>query len=126
MNQKAGSKDDTPADQKLVDSPVVGFNARREPVTDLAPDKPPRPDSPTVKAVKKGAKWGMIAGFVVAQMVISSKSISTPFGPIYNGSLALAYGVWIGLGTAIGAGFGWLSVQRIGDDDDPPPPLDRL
>ena len=54
--------------------------------------------------VRKGAKWGMIVGFVFAQTIISSNS---PLG-FYLGNMGLVYLTCIGGGTAIGALFSWL------------------
>jgi hypothetical protein len=43
-----------------------------------------------------------------------------PFGSIYGGNMVAVYAVFIGFG----AGIGWLSKQKIGDEDDRPvPPL---
>lgn len=89
-----------------------------ESITDNS--KPDPPDTPTWRAVKKGAKWGSVAGFIVANLIISSRSIDTPFGPIYGENMFPVFAIWIGLGTALGAGIGWASVQ--GSDDSWPPP----
>jgi hypothetical protein len=90
--------------------------------TEATPDRPSYWAALSGKAVKKGAKWGMIGGYVIAQLIISSKSIETPFGSIYNGNMFAVFATWIGLGVAIGAGIGWLSTQKIGEDEDTPPP----
>jgi len=89
-----------------------------------APEPDP-PDTPTWAAVKKGAKWGLVAGFVVAQYFIFSHSIQTPFGSIYGGNLFAVFAVCLGFGTAFGAGIGWLSAQKIDDGRPPPPDLAR-
>ncbi len=121
--KETGSKLEHKAGKSAADSSVVGLDKMGEPIIDPAPDKPPGwEDSPTGKTVWKGAKWGMVAGFVIAQIIISVKSIDTPFGSIYVGNMALVYLLWIGLGVAVGAGIGWLSTQKIGEDDDAPPP----
>jgi hypothetical protein len=75
-------------------------------------------DSPPWKAAKTGAKWGCVAGFVVAQWYMSRWM----FHGFYLGNDALVFAVCIGGGTAIGAGIGWLTAQKIGEDDDVPPP----
>ena len=67
--------------------------------------------------VAKGAKWGAVAGVVVAQLYIANNS---PIG-FYIGppDMLVVYVVCVGLGAAIGAGFGWLS-KRIPDDEQFP------
>ena len=90
---------------------------------DQSPPRPPgpdQPDTPTWRSVKQGAKWGSLAGFVVAQLIIAGNSIDTPFGSIYGGNMLALFAVCIGLGAALGVGAGWLNAQDI--DDDPPPP----
>lgn len=84
--------------------------------------EPDPPDTPTWRAIKKGAKWGSIAGFVVAQLAMSSSSIQTPFGPIYGGNVFLLFAICAGIGTAAGAGFGWASTLIDDSDDLGPPP----
>jgi hypothetical protein len=109
--------------KQKTDEPMIGLDRLGEPIIDPAPDKPPSwQDSPTGKATWKGAKWGMVAGFAVAQIFISYGSIDTPFGSIYNGNIALVFIFWIGIGSALGAGIAWLNMQKIGEDDDVPPP----
>ena len=90
--------------------------------TEAAAGQPSYWDGPSGKAVKKGAKWGMIGGYGIAQLIIWSKSIPTPFGSIYGGNMFGVFALWIGLGVAIGAGIGWLSTKDIGDDEEAPPP----
>ena len=82
--------------------------------------EPDSPDTPTWPAVKKGAKWGSVAGLVGGQFYLANNS---PLG-FYSGNLTLVFAVWIGLGTALGAGIGWASTQKIADDDDTRPPPD--
>jgi hypothetical protein len=104
---------------------MVGVDKKSEPIIEPAPEQDDRLsywDSAAGKAVRKGAKWGMIVGFVIAQIFISFGSINTPFGSIYTGNMLLVFAFWIGLGSALGAGIGWLSTQKIGEDDDVPPP----
>jgi hypothetical protein len=121
MTQEGGGKVEPPADQR----PAAGLDKMGEPIIDPAPDTPPEwEDSPTGKAVLKGAKWGMVVGFGVAQLVIWSKSIPTPVGSIYGGNMFGVFALWIGLGVAIGAGIGWLSTKDLGEDDDTRPPPD--
>ena len=73
---------------------------------------------------------GIIGGSGLYQMEelrdATEHTIDTPFGSVFVGNdMWLIYLVCIGLGTAIGAGIGWLSAQKIGEDDDvPPPPRD--
>lgn len=90
----------------------------------LQPDnqEPDPPDSPTWRAVKKGAKWGSIAGLAIAQLTMSANSIQTPFGSIYGENVFALFAVWIGLGSALGAGIGWASAQKTDSDDFRPPP----
>jgi hypothetical protein len=108
--------------------PTETTNKDKNPIPEnldvLQPDKlePDPPDTPTWRAVKKGAKWGSIAGLVIAQIVISSGSIDTPIGPIYGGNMFAVFAIWIGLGIALGAAIGWASTQDIGSDDAGPPP----
>jgi hypothetical protein len=83
-----------------------------------APETPSYWQGPSGKAVKTGAKWGMVAGFVVAQWYMSRWM----FHGFYLGNDALVFAVCIGIGTAIGGGIGWLSTQKFGDDDEWPPP----
>jgi hypothetical protein len=81
--------------------------------------EPDPPDTPTWRAVKKGAKWGSIVGFAIAQLIMSSRSIQTPFGPIYGENLFALFAFWIGLGCALGAGIGWAYTDS--HDSEPPP-----
>jgi hypothetical protein len=110
------------------DKPIVALDETAGSIIDPAPDKPLGwKDSPVGKAVWKGAKWGMVAGFFVAQIFIWSGSIDTPFGSIYTGNLFLMFAFWIGLGAALGAGVAWLNTRKIGeDDDDSPRPIDPI
>lgn len=78
------------------------------------------PETPTWRAIKTGAKWGSIAGLVLAQMIIAASSIQTPFGAIYGGNMFWVFAVCIGVGTALGAGIGWASTQSDGFDDNRP------
>jgi hypothetical protein len=102
--------------------PGIGLDRPGEPNIDPAPDKPPEPpepeDSRAWKAVKKGAKWGSVAGFVTAQFYMSNYS---PHG-FYVGNVMLVFVYCIGLGSALGAGIGWLITQT--DDEVPLPPAD--
>ena len=61
----------------------------------------------TFAVVRKGAKWGMIVGFVIAQIFISTHS---PLG-FYTGNMGLVYLTCIGLGTGVGALFAWLATM---------------
>ena len=97
------------------------------------PDTPPPdnpepdpPDSPTWRAVKKGSMWGSIAGFVIAQLIMSSNSLETPFGSIYGGNVLGLFAFWIGLGTALGAGIGWANAHDDGSNDSWPPPRENM
>ena len=102
------------------------MSENKEPTPDypaaMQPDRPDPPDTPTWAAVKKGAKWGSLAGLAIAQFFIASNSIETPFGSIYTGNLFALFAVCVGLGTGLGAGIGWMSTQKIGDEDAMPPP----
>ncbi len=73
--------------------------------------KEEQPPSPIAKA----AKWGALVGFIVAQLVIRRNS---PLG-FYGGetNMLLVFAICIGLGTAIGAGFAWLSLQSSEEDE---------
>jgi hypothetical protein len=84
-----------------------------EPLPSPPPPAPKEPPSP----IAKGAKWGALAGFIVAQLYISSNS---PIG-FYIGSpdMLVVFAGCIGLGAAIGAGFGWLSMQSSDDERFP-------
>jgi hypothetical protein len=55
-------------------------------------------------SMRRGAKWGMIVGFVIASYHISSNS---PLG-FYTGSVALVFGFCIGGGILAGLCIGWL------------------
>ena len=66
----------------------------------------------TLAVVRKGAKWGMIVGFVIAQIFINTHS---PLG-FYTGNMGLVYLTCIGLGTGIGALFAWLSTITRDDE----------
>ncbi len=96
------------------------------PASNAAPAEPSReeenpspPDGPTKEAspspIMKGVKWGALAGFVVAQLYV--RNHSHPFG-FYGGSpnMLAVFAVWTGLGSAIGAGIGWLSKQPPDDE----------
>ena len=65
-----------------------------------------------LKTVGKGAKWGMIVGFVIAQIFINTHS---PLG-FYTGNMGLVFLTCIGLGTGIGALFAWLSTMMRDDE----------
>lgn len=78
-------------------------------------------DTPTWRAVKAGAKWGSIAGFIVSNTIIAANSIDTPVGSIYAGNMLALFAVCIGFGAALGAGIGWLSAQKVDEDDSSPP-----
>lgn len=54
-------------------------------------------------AAAKGAKYGLVAGLIIAQGVIS---VNSPLG-FYNGPILLVFGLWLGTGSAIGAAIGW-------------------
>jgi hypothetical protein len=87
--------------------PEVGLDKLGEPIIDPAPDRPPgKENSPTSNAMVKGAKWGAVAGLIIAQMYIGQHS---PHG-FYMGNLLAVFAVCIGLCTFIGAAIGWLSI----------------
>ncbi len=83
-----------------------------EPLRSPPPAEKEEPPSP----IAKGAKWGALAGFIVAQLAIRRNS---PLG-FYTGdtNMLLLFAICIGLGSAIGVGFAWLSMQP-SDDDEP-------
>ena len=82
------------------------------PIIDPAPDRPPGwEDSPAGKAVFTGAGWGAAAGLVVAQIVMAGGAVETPFGVIYRDDVVVTLALSIGIGTALGAGLGWLVVR---------------
>lgn len=86
--------------------PEIGLDKMGEPIIDPAPDRPPEmQDSPASNALAKGAKWGSIVGFVIAQWYLGQHS---PLG-FYGGNVTLVFAVCIGIGASIGAGIGWLS-----------------
>jgi hypothetical protein len=95
---------------------------------DAPPPVAEESEDPVWTAVKKGARWGSIGGLAVGQLLISSQSISTPFGSIYGGNILLALGIPICIGAAIGAALGWLSTRDVDDDNRSPPvpPLDQI
>jgi len=96
--------------------PVAGHPDANRPETDNPYD------TPMWRAIKKGFGGGALIGFVIAKFYIDSQSVETPVGVVYEGNILLVFGVCIGLGAAVGAGIGWLSMQKTGDDDRPPPP----
>ncbi len=126
MNPITGGKHEAPADRGSAGGPMLGLDRMGEPIIDPAPDRPPGwEDSPTGKAVFKGAKWGAVAGLAIGQFYISSNSIETPFGSIYTGNVTLVLIGCIGVCSALGAGIGWVTMQDIGGgDDDRPRPIE--
>ena len=62
-----------------------------------------------------GAKWGMLAGFALAQIIISNNS---PLGFYLGGDLGLLFLKTMCSGTAIGALFGWLSLYLTDGQSD--------
>ena len=62
--------------------------------------------------VCNGAKWGLLAGFALAQIIISGNS---PLG-FYLGDLGLLFLETMGPGAAIGALFGWASLHMRNDE----------
>lgn len=86
------------------------------------PDSENPYDTPIWRAIKKGLAGGALAGFLIARFYMESRSVDTPVGTLYEGNILLVFAVFIGLGAATGAGIGWLSQQKFGDDDRSPPP----
>jgi hypothetical protein len=78
------------------------------PIEEPVKKEPPSP-------IAKGAKWGAVAGVVIAQLYIANDS---PIG-FYVGppDMLVVFAACIGLGVAIGAGFGWLSTRAPEDDE---------
>lgn len=62
--------------------------------------------------MRRGAKWGFFAGWLIAMYIIQSDS---PLG-FYTGSAALVFIVWMGLGLLAGLTIGWL-VSRLPSRD---------
>jgi len=93
--------------------PEVGLDKMGEPIIDPAPDRAPDTrDSPASSAMAKGAKWGALVGFVIAQWYMGQHS---PLG-FYGGNVVGVFAVCIGICTLIGAGFGWLHDNGSGPD----------
>jgi hypothetical protein len=66
-----------------------------------------------LKIVFKGAKWGFVAGFLVATVYIQ---IHTPSSlGFYTGDVGLVFFACMGPGAAIGALFAWLGTLISGD-----------
>ena len=78
--------------------------------------EPHPPNTRAWRAVERGATWGTLAGLIIAQIYIRANSIDTPFGPIYGGNMFLAFAIPSGIGAALGAALGWLSVQQTSDE----------
>jgi len=97
-------------------------NPERPDVLPQDSPEPDQPDTPTWRAVKKGAKWGAIAGLVIAQILISAGSVQTPFGAVYVGNMFAVFAICIGLGSALGVGFGWLNAHEMDSDGSSPSP----
>ncbi len=76
------------------------------PIEPSARSAPPSP-------IRKGAKWGALAGLMVAQLHIRNNS---PLG-FYTGSMMLVFAICIGLGAAIGAGIACISTRSPPDDE---------
>jgi hypothetical protein len=55
-----------------------------------------------------GAKWGLLAGFAIAQFIISRHS---PFGFYIGGDVGVLLFSWMGGGAAAGALFAWLCAK---------------
>jgi hypothetical protein len=87
--------------------------AQQKPQEQEAPPAPAQEEPPS--PIAKGAKWGALAGVVLAQLSIANNS---PLG-FYVGppDMLVVFAFLIGLGVAIGAGFAWLS-SRARDDDE--------
>ena len=81
---------------------------------DFHPTEEPAKRGPS-SPLAKGAKWGGVAGLVVAQLYLR---INSPLG-FYTGNMLLVFAVCIGLGTAIGVGIAWLSAQPSDDERSP-------
>jgi hypothetical protein len=54
-------------------------------------------------AAAKGAKYGLVAGLIIAQAIMS---LNSPLG-FFNGPILLVFGFWLGTGAAVGAAIGW-------------------
>jgi hypothetical protein len=96
---------------------MIEVDKNGEPTVGLVSDKAPeRADSLAVKAMKKGAKWGAVAGLIGAQWYLAKNS---PLG-FYAGNVLQVFAIWIGLGVGLGVAIGWLSVSAGGADVPPP------
>ncbi len=91
-------------------------------------DTPEPYHTPMWRAIKKGATWGAVGGFVMAKFIMESQTIDTPVGPIFTGNGLVLFGVLVGVGAAMGAGLGWLSTRDFDDPLNPPSigPKERL
>jgi len=47
----------------------------------------------------------------VSQIVMAGGAVETPFGVIYRDDVVVTLALSIGIGTALGAGLGWLVVR---------------
>ena len=80
--------------------------------------EPPAPPPPTKEELqeddymRRGAKWGSLAGFMIANMVLASNS---PLG-FYSGSVMLVFGVCVGGGLLAGLTIGSLMARQHKDD----------
>lgn len=89
--------------------PEIGLDRMGEPIIDPAPDRPPdMEDSPASNALAKGAKWGAVAGVLIAQWYMREHS---PLG-FYMGNVLLVFAVCIGICGWVGAAIAWLNYKR--------------
>ena len=67
--------------------------------------------------MKTGAKWGTIAGFICANLIIAGGSAPG----FYTGSVTLVYLVCIGGGLLAGLTWGWNDSRRKRESGEFPP-----
>ena|SRR5579872_597399 len=93
--------------------PEVGLDKTGEPIIDPAPDRAPdMEDSAPSSGLAKGAKWGAIVGFAIAQWYMGQNS---PLG-FYGGNVLAVFAVCLGICTSVGAAIGWLADNGPGPD----------
>lgn len=63
-------------------------------------------DDPQVASAHRGAKYGAVAGFVAAMILVNSPITFLNIQP------GFVFGYWIGIGMAVGAGIGWWRAGR--------------